>query len=83
MNIDDLVTRHGGYFLHNKGFVTVDGNWVTVAVVEGSEWVLTEEGAAFVGSSASDLAEPETKPRERKVKIVESVGVDTSAVDIE
>jgi hypothetical protein len=83
MDIEKLVAAHGGYVLNNKARVSINGVSTIVARAGEQGWELTEEGSLFVGSSASDVAEPETKPRKRKAEIVESVGIETSAVDVE
>jgi hypothetical protein len=83
MDIEKLVADHGGYLLNNKARVTIDGVLTIIARAGEHDWELTDEGAAFVASSASDVAVPETKPRERKVKSVESAGIEVSEVEVE
>lgn len=85
MDIEKLVADHGGYLLNNKARVTINGVLTIIARAGEQGWELTDEGTAFVASSASDVAilEPKVKPRERKVKIVELVGIETSAVEVE
>lgn len=50
MTFDEALALLDGYVLANKAHARFGGDLVTVAVVEGSDWVWTDEGNALLAS---------------------------------
>lgn len=50
MTFDEELALLDGYILANKAHARFGGELVTVAVVDGSEWVWTEEGRKLLAS---------------------------------
>jgi hypothetical protein len=69
MTLDDILAHTKGEILANKATAIIDGVYTVLAVVEGSEWVLTEAGRAAEAELSNVLAQ---KPRKTKSMLVES-----------
>lgn len=50
MTFDESLALLDGYILANKAHARFGGELVTVAVVDGSAWVWTDEGRALLAS---------------------------------
>lgn len=73
MTLDDILAHTKGEILANKATAIIDGVYTVLAVVEGSEWVLTEAGRAAEAGLSNVLAEAAAqKPRKTKNMLVES-----------
>lgn len=73
MTLDDLLAHLKGEILANKATAIIDGKYTVLAVVEGSEWVLTEAGREAEAMVSNQIAEAAAqKPRKLKSMLVES-----------
>ncbi len=73
MTLEELLTYTKGEILANKAAAIIDGKYTVLAVVEGSEWVFTDEGKAAIALHSNILAEAAAqKPRKLKSMLVES-----------
>ena len=70
MTLDELLTHLKGEILANKATALIEGKYTVIAVVVGSEWVLTEEGRAAEAMVSNQVAAQ--KPRKLKSMLVES-----------
>lgn len=70
MTLDELLSHLNGEVLANKAAAIIEGKYTVVAVVEGSEWVLTEEGRAAEAMVSNQVVAQ--KPRKLKTMLVES-----------
>lgn len=79
MNALDLMARVGGEILSHKIRVTINGEIVVLAKLNGNDWELTEKGQALANEQ-SNVAEVDATPKARKKPLVnvESATVTTS-----